>query len=78
MAQEEAADPQKAFLRSRFKARCLERAVKARERAVSAKRKPALSEPSSDDYQMDDDEEDDEYIMQDEVRYAQFQYGDAF
>jgi hypothetical protein len=64
----ESADPQKAFLRSRFKARCFERAAKARERAVSGKRAGKMREPSSDDYLMDDDgEEEDEDIMQDEV-----------
>lgn len=62
-------DPQKAFLRGRFKARCLERAVKARENAIRGRRAGTLSEPSSDDYPMDDDdEEDDDDIMQDEVR----------
>ncbi|CAA7268610.1 unnamed protein product [Cyclocybe aegerita] len=58
-------DSQKAFLRGRFKARCFERAVKARDKAISKKRH---SEPSSDDYSMDaDEEEDDETIMQDEL-----------
>lgn len=62
-------DPQKAFLRGRFKARCIERAVKARENAIRGRRAGTLSEPSSDDFPMDDDdEEDDEDIMQDEVR----------
>ena len=61
-------DPQKAFLRGRFKARCIERAVKARETALRSRRSGTLSEPSSDDFPMDDDEEeDDEDIMQDEV-----------
>lgn len=62
-------DPQKRFLRDRLQARCLERATKARERAVRKKRQDMFGEPSSDDFQMEDDsEEDDETIMQDEVR----------
>ncbi|KDR72740.1 hypothetical protein GALMADRAFT_252956 [Galerina marginata CBS 339.88] len=61
-------DPQKVFLRDRLKARCLERAVKAREQAIRGKRRGHLNEPSSDDQPMDDDdEEDDEDIMQDEL-----------
>ncbi|KAG6901924.1 hypothetical protein C0995_006635 [Termitomyces sp. Mi166 len=61
-------DPQKAFLREKFKVRCFERAAKARERAVKGKR--YLSEPSSDGFDevMDDDEEeDDDAIMADEL-----------
>ena len=64
-------DPQKSFLREKFKARCFERAAKARERAIKCKR--YQSEASSDGYDeaMDeDDEEDDEDIMHDEVRLA--------
>lgn len=65
--------PHKAFLRERFKARCLERAVKARERAIRGKR--LKSEVSSDGFDFDEgmdcDEEDedevDEDIMKDEV-----------
>jgi hypothetical protein len=62
--------PQKTFLRERFRARCFERAARAREKAVSVKR--YASEASSDgfDEAMDDeDEEDDDDIMQDEVRF---------
>ncbi|KAG5729888.1 hypothetical protein E4T56_gene1976, partial [Termitomyces sp. T112] len=61
-------DPQKVFLREKFKARCFERAAKARARAVKGKR--YLSEPSSDGFDevMDDDEEeDDDAIMADEL-----------
>ncbi|KAF8908525.1 hypothetical protein CPB84DRAFT_1843423 [Gymnopilus junonius] len=62
------ADSQKAFLRDRLKARCIERAVKAREKAIHGKRSLSLNRPSSDDYQMEEDEEeDDEDIMQDEL-----------
>lgn len=63
-----AQDPQKTFLREKFKARCFERAAKAREKAIRGKR--YLSEASSDgfDEAMDeDDEEDDDAIMHDEV-----------
>jgi len=61
-------DPQKVSLRDRFKARCLERAVRARAKAIRGKRYGDLQDPSSDDFQMDDDDsEDDEDIMQDEV-----------
>jgi hypothetical protein len=61
-------DPQKAFLREKFKARCFARAAKARENAVRSKR--YQSEASSDgfDETMDDEDEDDEAIMHDEVR----------
>jgi len=60
--------PQKTFLRERFRARCFERAARAKEKAVSVKR--YASEASSDgfDEAMDDeDEEDDDDIMQDEL-----------
>ncbi|KAG6815116.1 hypothetical protein H0H93_010898, partial [Arthromyces matolae] len=61
-------DPQKAFLRDRFKARCFERAVKARNKAVKGRR--YVSEPSSDGFdevmEDDDDEEDDDTVMADE------------
>jgi hypothetical protein len=62
-------DSQKLSLRNRFKARCFERAAKAREKAIKGKRY-ANQFGSSDDYIMDDDDEDedeDEDIMQDEV-----------
>ena len=63
-------DSPKLSLRNRFKARCFERAAKARERAVKGKRFANQLSSSSDDFIMedDDDEEDDEDIMQDEVR----------
>ncbi|KAG6877039.1 hypothetical protein C0993_010867, partial [Termitomyces sp. T159_Od127] len=59
---------QKTFLRDKFRARCFERAVRARERAVRGRR--YLSEPSSDGFDevMDDEEEeDDDAIMADEL-----------
>jgi len=60
-------DPQKALLRGRFKARCLERAVRAREKAIRGKRSLRMS---SEDFKMDDDEEEgDDEIMRDEVRF---------
>lgn len=64
-----AEDSQKAFLREKFKARCFERAARAREKAIRGKR--YVSEASSDGFDdaMDDDdeEEDDDDIMQDEL-----------
>jgi len=54
-------------MRDKFRARCLERAVKAREKAIKGRRY-VLHHPSSDDQPMYDDEsEDEEDIMQDEV-----------
>lgn len=62
--------PQKTFLREKFKARCLERAQKARERAIRGRR---WSDPSSDGFDdamdCEGEEEDDESVMQDEVRW---------
>ena len=61
-------DSQKLSQRDRFKARCFERAAKARERAIKGKR--YANQPSSDDFSMDyddEDDDDDEDIMQDEV-----------
>lgn len=65
-------EPQKSFLRERFKARCFERVKKDREKA---RRKASGSSDggSSDadgDFDMDDDEESDtdDSLMQDEVR----------
>ncbi|KAF7289786.1 hypothetical protein MIND_01352800 [Mycena indigotica] len=53
---------QAAFLRTRLKKRCLERATKARERAVNRKRGGQMNMSSSDgfdfDEEMDDEEED--------------------
>ena len=63
-------DSQKLTMRERFKARCFERAAKARERAIKGRR--YASQRSSDDFSMDYDDDDDgdddeEDIMQDEV-----------
>ena len=70
-------DSQKLSLRNRFKARCFERAAKAREKAIKGKR--YANQRSSDDFSMDyddeDDEEDDEDIMQDEVCVFQVLFG---
>ncbi|KAF9525440.1 hypothetical protein CPB83DRAFT_897039 [Crepidotus variabilis] len=55
-------------LRERFRAKCIERAVREREKAIRGKRSLMPRQPSSDDYAMeDDDSEDDEAIMQDEL-----------
>ncbi|KAJ6513353.1 hypothetical protein C8R45DRAFT_963384 [Mycena sanguinolenta] len=51
-------DSQTAFLRTRLKLRCIERAAKARERAVQKKRNMFSS---SDDMDMDEDDDDDEF-----------------
>lgn len=61
---------QKLSLRDRFKARCFERAAKAREKAIKGRR--YANQRSSDDFSMDyddedDEDDDDEDIMQDEV-----------
>ena len=59
-------EPQKAFLRERFQARCREHAQKQRERAVNSRRS---SDRFSDVFMdCDDDEESDDVVMQDEVR----------
>jgi hypothetical protein len=58
--------PQTAFLRERFRARCAERAVRARADAVAAKRY-ASSEPGSSDVEMDEDSDEDAFL-EDEVR----------
>ena len=64
-------DPQKAFLREKFKARCFERAVKAREKAIRGKRYAGGSSSDGFDDIMDDgEEEDDDDIMQDEVPFS--------
>ncbi|TFK41785.1 hypothetical protein BDQ12DRAFT_720597 [Crucibulum laeve] len=63
-------DSQKIFLREKFKARCFERAAKARAKAVRGRRYMGTSEASSDgfdDAMDEDDEEDDDDIMQDEL-----------
>ncbi|KAI0719229.1 hypothetical protein C8Q72DRAFT_788826 [Fomitopsis betulina] len=59
--------PRKAFLRERFKARCLERAQKDRERKIRGRR-GAISEPSSEgDDEMIDDAEGEEEMINDEL-----------
>ena len=61
-------DPQKAFLREKFKARCFERAARAREKAIRGRRYAGeTSSDGFDDVMDDDEEEDDDDIMQDEV-----------
>jgi hypothetical protein len=57
-------DSKTAFLRTRLKLRCIERASKARERAVNKKR---AMMSSSDDMDMDEDEDGDDPEF-DEVR----------
>jgi len=77
-------EPQKAFLRERFRARCFERAKKDREKAMrrvnsSRSSDGSASGGSSDgDAEMDSDEEevDEDTMMQDEVRV--FSYSDIF
>lgn len=69
-----AEDPIKSMMKQKFRARCLERAAKAREEQVRRRRYSSgypSSEPSSDgfDQAMDeDDEEDEDAVVQDEVR----------
>ncbi|KAF7330481.1 hypothetical protein MVEN_02487500 [Mycena venus] len=53
-------DSQTAFLRTRLKLRCIERATKARERAVQKKR---VMLSSSDDMDMDDDDNEDDFAF---------------
>ncbi|KAK2465105.1 hypothetical protein APHAL10511_002913 [Amanita phalloides] len=65
-------DPLKSMIKERFRARCLERAAKAREEQVRRRRYASghpPSEASSDEFNeaMDEDEEDDDTIMQDEL-----------
>ena len=69
-------DSQNLSLRNRFKARCSERAAKAREKAIKGKR--YANHLSSDDSNMDYDDEDDddvENIMQDEVCSSVLSWG---
>lgn len=62
-------DSQTAFLRTRLKLRCIERASKVRDRAVQKKRVTMRgSENGSDEMEMDEDVEDDDGMF-DEVRY---------
>ncbi|KAJ6529151.1 hypothetical protein DFH09DRAFT_1185327 [Mycena vulgaris] len=76
-------DSQTAFLRTRLQLRCIERASKARERAVKKKRFMSSSEAGSDnmDTNMEDDEEDDSMfdelftrIMHNATRKTQHSY----
>ncbi|KAJ7096602.1 hypothetical protein B0H15DRAFT_50469 [Mycena belliarum] len=70
---EDGDDSQKAFLRTRLKQRCFERASKARERAVKKKRFMSSSEAGSDDMDatmdidMDDDDDEGADPMFDEL-----------
>ena len=59
--------PPKLSIRDKFKARCIERAVREREKVIRGKR---CKHPVSDDKSMGDDEsEDEEVIMGDEVSF---------
>lgn len=58
-------EPAKVSMRDRFKARCVERAVREREKAVKGKRYGHA--PSDDDAMEDDGSEDEEMIMGDEA-----------
>jgi len=60
-------NPQKTFLRDRFKARCLERAQKQRHDKVQKQRTPSSSDVFFDCEMDCDEDEDDELVMQDEV-----------
>ncbi|KAF9240450.1 hypothetical protein BU15DRAFT_87658 [Melanogaster broomeanus] len=57
-------DPQKAFLRERFQARCRERAQRLREKTVMSRRS---SDAFSDEFMDCDEEESEDTIMQDEL-----------
>ncbi|KAI0826530.1 hypothetical protein BC628DRAFT_237963 [Trametes gibbosa] len=61
--------PRKAFLRERLKARCIERAVRKRERAIQRGSRHLSSGGSSDgvDEMMDEDEEDEDVMLNDEL-----------
>lgn len=60
--------PRKVILRERFKARCIERANRDRERMARGKRRAIdLSSDGADEF-MDEDEEDDEAVMNDPAR----------
>ncbi|KAJ7773103.1 hypothetical protein B0H16DRAFT_1279639, partial [Mycena metata] len=60
-------DAQTAFLRTRLKLRCLERASKARDRAVQKKRAVVSSDAESDDIEMDVGEDGEEDFAFDEL-----------
>ncbi|KAI9063550.1 hypothetical protein FKP32DRAFT_1627212 [Trametes sanguinea] len=61
--------PRKAFLRERLKARCIERAVRKRERALAKGSRHLSSGGSSDgvDEMMDEDDEDEDSMLNDEL-----------
>ena len=61
-------EPQKAFLRERFQARCREHAQKLHQRAVNSHRNSDRYSDVFMDCYDDDDEESDDVVMQDEVR----------
>ncbi|KAF8996248.1 hypothetical protein BDQ17DRAFT_1429857 [Cyathus striatus] len=58
---------QKAFLREKFKKRCLARAAKAREKYIRDKRYSLPSSEGFDEPMEEDSDEDDEDIMEDEL-----------
>ncbi|KAG2068533.1 hypothetical protein BDR04DRAFT_1232758 [Suillus decipiens] len=60
-------NPQKTFLRDRFKARCLERAQKQRHDKVQKRRTCSSSDVFFDSEMDCDEDEDDELVMQDEL-----------
>lgn len=60
-------NPQKTFLRDRFKARCLERAQKQRHDKVQKQRTHSSSDLFYDAEMDCDEDEDDELVMQDEL-----------
>ncbi|EGO03338.1 hypothetical protein SERLA73DRAFT_174788 [Serpula lacrymans var. lacrymans S7.3] len=62
-------DPQRSFLRERFKVRCFERAQRQRERVVQGKRRSSdASSDLLDEGGMDcEEEEEDDMVMQDEL-----------
>ncbi|KAG1726399.1 hypothetical protein EDB19DRAFT_1752569 [Suillus lakei] len=60
-------NPQKTFLRDRFKARCLERAQKQRHDKVQKQRTHSSSDVFFDSEMDCDEDEDDEFVMQDEL-----------
>ncbi|KAG2140695.1 hypothetical protein DEU56DRAFT_798284 [Suillus clintonianus] len=60
-------NPQKSFLRDRFKARCLERAQKQRHDKVQKQRTASGSDVFFDSEMDCDEDEDEEFVMQDEL-----------
>jgi len=75
-------EPQKAFLRERFKARCFERAARARAKAIRGKRYAGGSEASSDGYDevmdYENEQESGDDVMEDEVRFLCSPFCDAW